>query len=275
VTVVLDATGFEAAYRNAAGAVRDLWTPAMQERLALHCHGWRPGAFDFGNYLRASWPRYFLAYRSIAESGECRTVCDVGGFFGVFPATLAGLGFQVTMTESLGYYAGAFGPLFEYLSGKGVTVVDYDPFGVERSPGRFDAVTVMAVLEHYPHSPKRFMANVVAMTRERGYVYIEVPNIAYWPKRMDLLRGRTPLPPLADIFHSEVPYLGHHHEYTTAELMDLATWSGLRVLGVRHFSYSLQGTRWQRLWTKPLETLALAFLPKAREVVSVLCRREE
>jgi len=275
VTVVLDASRFEAVYRTAADALCDLWTPAMQERLAVHCHGWRPGAFDFGRYLRASWMRYYIAYRSIAESGECRTVCDVGGFFGVFPATLAGLGFQVTMTESLGYYAGAFDPLFGYLMEKGVTVVDYDPFEVDRPPGRFDAVTVMAVLEHYPHSPKRFMANVVAMTRERGYVYIEVPNIAYWSKRVDLLRGRTPLSPLLDIFHSEVPYLGHHHEYTTAELKDLATWSGLRVIRVRHFNYSPQGTPWQRLRANPLETLALAVLPEAREVVSVLCRREE
>jgi len=275
VTGVLDSRRFEAAYRTAADAVCALWTPAMQDRLAAHCHGWRPGAFDFGNYLRASWRRYFLAYRSIADGGECRTVCDVGGFFGVFPATLAGLGFQVTMTESLGYYAGAFDPLFDYLSGKGVTVVDYDPFGGGRPPGRFDAVTVMAVLEHYPHSPKRFMANVVAMARERGYVYIEVPNIAYWPKRLALLRGRTPLSSLSDIYHSDVPYLGHHHEYTTTELRDLATWSGLRVLKVRHFSYSRQGTRWQRWKANPLEAFALAVLPEAREVVSVLCRREE
>jgi 2-polyprenyl-3-methyl-5-hydroxy-6-metoxy-1,4-benzoquinol methylase len=151
--------------------------------------------------------------------------------------------------------------------------VDYAPFGAVEPPGRFDAVTVMAVLEHYPHSPKRAMANVVAMTRERGYVYIEVPNIAYWPKRVGLLRGRTPLPPISEVFLSEVPYLGHHHEYTTAELKDLVTLSGLRVHRIYHSSYSQQGTRWQRFTRKPLETLALAVLPEAREIVSVLCRR--
>ena len=120
-----------------------------------------------------------------------------------------------------------------------MTILDYDPFLPEASLSeRFDVITVMAVLEHYPHSLKTFMTNIRSLTQPDGRLYIEVPNIAYWPKRTALLFGRTPLAQLTDIFHSEVPFIGHHHEFTIAELRDLVRLSGLSIVYEDYYNYT-------------------------------------
>ncbi|HEX7241529.1 MAG TPA: methyltransferase domain-containing protein, partial [Longimicrobiaceae bacterium] len=206
---------FERAYREALAGVWPHWSPGMQAEMARHCHGWSPERFDFRAYLDASAARFHRAYRALAEDASVRSVCDVGGFWGVFPLTLKRLGYEVAMTESLRYYSEAFRGLFDHVAAQGVEIVDYDPFE-EGSPlaGSWDAVTVMAVLEHYPHSLRPFMENVVAGVRPGGMVFVEVPNIAFWPKRVSFLRGHSPHTPIGDVYRSAVPFIGHHHEFT-------------------------------------------------------------
>lgn len=261
---------FAAVYREVTREVWARWTPDMQERIARHCRDWGPGRFDFRVYLEASVRRYHAAYRAFAAE-PVKTVCDVGGFWGVFPATLARLGYQVTLTESLRYYGGSFDALFAHLAASGVRVVDYDPFGREPPPLVADLVTVMAVLEHYPHSLRRLMDNVKGLCAPGGRIYLEVPNIAYWPKRVGLLRGRSPLPPLESIYESAVPYLGHHHEFTRGELRRLAKLAGLTVLRETSFTYSVAGGPLRRALRRPLESLVQALVPGSREVLGALC----
>jgi len=135
---------------------------------------------------------------------------------------------------------------------------------------------VMAVLEHYPHSLKTFMRNVIAMMRPGGEVYFEAPNIAFWPKRVGLLRGSTPLTPLREIFHSAVPFIGHHHEFTMRELHELTELAGLSVTAQEQFNYtpgfepSLSG-----FVRHPIRSTAFALLPDSREILGVLCRRKD
>jgi 2-polyprenyl-3-methyl-5-hydroxy-6-metoxy-1,4-benzoquinol methylase len=247
------------------------WTPEMQREIARHCYPWSPGLFDFKLYLQASAPRYYYAYRAILPYGRGAEICDVGGFWGVFPATLKALGYRVTMTESLQYYSSAFMPLFEQVARLGVKIMDYDPFkaGVTLSD-RFDLITVMAVLEHYPHSLKDFMSNVLSLLNPEGKIYIEVPNIAHWPKRMSLLWGKTPLVNLKEIFLSEVPFIGHHHEFTLAELRELANLCGLRIIKEGFYNYSEKMT-FKTLIKNPLNMLAYLFLKDSRECLTVLC----
>ena len=265
---------FAALYREETRLVWARWTPAMQERIALHCRGWAPGRFDFSRYLEASLRRYYVAYRAFAKE-PARTVCDVGGFWGVFPATLARIGYEVSLTESLRYYGDSFAPIFDHLAGRGVRVVDYDPFGDAAAPLAADLVTVMAVLEHYPSSLRRFMANVTAMLSPGGRLYVEVPNIAYWPKRVGLLHGRSPLADLEDVWDSAEPYLGHHREFTREDLRRLARLAGLAVLKEDAFNYSATGSAAARLLRRPVETLAMALFPATREVLCALCARRE
>jgi 2-polyprenyl-3-methyl-5-hydroxy-6-metoxy-1,4-benzoquinol methylase len=267
---------FERIYQASVRAVFEHWTAEMQSLIALHCHGWSPGLFDFKNYLEASSIRFYKAYRSIARQGANLSVCDVGGFWGVLPLTLKELGYDVAMTESLKYYNDSFGALFEFIRERGVEIFDYDPFEEAAALDRqFDVVTLMAVLEHYPHSHKILMQNISRLMKPDGRLYIEVPNIAYWPKRVGLMMGRTPLAQLADIYLSDVPFIGHHHEFTIAELRELAQLSGMKVLAEDFYNYtpgSLPNIL--MLVRRPVQYMAFLLLKDARECLAVLCELE-
>lgn len=268
---------FDAIYQEAVAVVFAHWTTEMQGELAAHCHSWGPGLFDFKNYLSASSLRFYKAYRSFAAAGLQQRVCDVGGFWGVFPLTLKKIGFDVAMTEALQYYGESFRALFQSIQDHGVTIFDYDPFEPEASlPQKFDVVTVMAVLEHYPHSLKHFMSNIRSLLKPAGSLYIEVPNIAYWPKRVALLRGHTPQAQLAEIFRSDVPFIGHHHEFTIAELRDLARLSGLKILAEDFYNYTPGSLPHLKMMVRsPVQFLAFALLKESRECLAILCQSNE
>ncbi len=262
---------FDLVYQSSVNAIWPHWNTEMQAEIARHCIAWSPGRTDFLNYLQASSIRFYHAYIALFDSGG-RTVCDIGGFWGVWPMTAKKLGFEVAMTESLRFYGQSFAPLFDQIASSGVEIFDYDPFAVgSELPSRFDLVTVMAVLEHYPHSLKTFIANVKSLTAPNGRIYIEAPNIAFWPKRLGLLFGRTPLAPLADIYGSEAPFIGHHHEFTIEELRDLERLGGLRIIAEKFYNYSLADANKFKLYLRhPAMSLALVISPTCRECISIL-----
>ena len=74
---------FDTLYQDVVSNVYHHWTDDMQEQLAQHCYGWKNGLFDFRKYLTTSSIRYYYAYKELCKAGN--SVCDVGGFWGVFP----------------------------------------------------------------------------------------------------------------------------------------------------------------------------------------------
>lgn len=256
--------------------VRDIlarWTREMQIAIARHCAGWHPDRFDFPAYFHRSARRFHLAYEAVLRHGAT-TAVDVGGFWGVFPLTLKDLGVRVVMTEALRYYDRAFDPLFDYLRGEGLEIVDYDPFDPAASAfGRFDAVCAMAVLEHYPHSLRSCMTQLRGLVSERGFLYVEVPNIGYWPKRWNfLLHGATPLAPIDEIWDSEVPFIGHHHEFTIHELRRLAALSQMQIVAENFYNYSSDPLPWRELVRRPWLHAMPLVVPRTRELLSVVLR---
>ena len=265
---------FDIVYQDSVSLLLNHWTVEMQQRMAVHGHGWSPGLFDVPNYLRCSSTRFYRVYLKAAERGTEQTLCDVGGQMGVLSVTLSKLGFDVTMTETLKYYGDLFKEFFECIAAQGVKLVDYDPFEPEAQLTRkFDFISVMAVIEHYPHSLKSFMGNIMQLMNPEARIYIEVPNIAYFPKRLRMLLGHTPLAPVKDIFLSEVPFIGHHHEFTISELRDLVHLSGLAIREESFYNYSLNCQPfWKKLVRYALEPAFLA-LKDSRECMAVLCER--
>ncbi|MBV1871147.1 MAG: class I SAM-dependent methyltransferase [Gammaproteobacteria bacterium] len=237
---MVDASEFYIIYDEVCEECTQRWSPEMQREVAQHCHGWSPELFDFTSYFRSSSVRFYAAYQKLKEQFPSNaTVCDVGGFGGVFPIVLSRLGYEVFMTESLEYYSAAFDPLFSYVENHGVTVIDYDPFGADKVPKlKIDFLTCMAVLEHYPHSPSLFMENIKQLLKVSGVALFEVPNIAYWENRKKLLFGVSPLVPIEHIFRSKTPFIGHHHEYAKDELLTLMRLSDFHVLDVDTYNYS-------------------------------------
>jgi 2-polyprenyl-3-methyl-5-hydroxy-6-metoxy-1,4-benzoquinol methylase len=265
---------FKKIYEEKVESIFKHWTREMQTKMSFHCYGWNPEVFNIRTYLEASVIRYYTAYCAFAKRGQGLTLCDVGGFWGVFPITLCQLGYEVTLTESLKYYGTSFESLFDSIRAQGVRIVDYDPFKPGPIPDQYDVVTVMAVLEHYPHSLKVFMTNMKSMMQPTGGLYLEVPNVAYWPKRMSLLRGHTPLVDLENIYKSKAPFIGHHHEFTIDELRKLASFSQLEIVREFFYTYSVTESLWNRLWNKPLETTVQLLWPQTRECMAVLCQKK-
>lgn len=265
---------FDAIYQDSVKLVFEYWTEQMQIELASHCHAWGPGLTDFRDYLQVSSIRFYKAYLAIAKGADTQRICDVGGFWGVFPLTMKKLGYDVSMTESLQYYGDSFSGLFKCIRDHGVTIFDYDPFEpADAMTERFDVITMMAVIEHYPHSLRTFMGNIRSLMKPEGRLYLEVPNIAYWPKRVALLLGRTPLAQLADIFQSEVPFIGHHHEFTIAELRDLVRLSGLEIVYEDYYNYTIGAApKFRTRLRSPIMFLAFPLLKESRECLAVLCK---
>lgn len=267
---------FDKVYQLAVGRVFRHWTPEMQRQIAQHCYSWSPGLFDFKSYLEASSIRFYRAYSRMSAADESYSVCDVGGFWGVLPLTLKELGYRVAMTESLKYYNGSFDALFDFIRERGVEIFDYDPFEEDaRLDRQFDVVTLMAVLEHYPHSHRTLMKNVSTLMKPSGRLYLEVPNLAYWPKRIELLKGRTPLAHISDVYRSDVPFIGHHHEFTMPELRELARLSGLRVVAEDFYNYTPGSfPNLKMMVRRPFQFMAFLWLKEARECLAVWCERD-
>jgi hypothetical protein len=102
---------------------------------------------------------------------------------------------------------------------------------------------------------------------------VEVPNIAYWPRRVDLLRGRSPLVPAQVIFESSVPFTGHHHEYTRAELSAVLERAGYGILGCDAYTYSADwGASLKGRLIDRLGRMVTARWPATNELITVTCR---
>jgi hypothetical protein len=277
---VLDINRFRDAYRRSVQDVMRFVTPERQAVIATHNPALRPGRFDLGVYLRASERRYAELIRLLNaharfDREELRTL-EVGGFLGAYPLALARLNIPVTLVEHYGYYHGAFDELAEYLASAGVAIWDADFTQVLRAaPERHTLVTNMAMLEHLADSPKILMDNLASATDERGALVIEVPNIAYFPKRRGALMGRSVHPDLAAVYESAIPFTGHHREYTLQEAIDLLSWTGFAVDEAALLNYSIDlrnGTSLERLRTLAVDAWPTMLFPRCREVIMIIAR---
>ena len=274
----VDIQAFRRAYRQAVADIVPFLTADRLAVVARHNPGWDPGAFDHVAYLRTSEVRYVTALQTFernggaAGGGVLRTL-EVGGFMAAFPLALARLGLRATLSEEYGYYYGAFDELRDYVAAEGVEIWDLDltqpidPFPSDR----FDLVTAMAILEHLAHSPKVMLSNCRDLLGSGGKFVLDVPNIAYWPIRAGLLRGVSPLPPIAHVFHSEAPFTGHHREYTESELRDVLEWSGLGIDELLTYNYSPWPDK--RLHMRLIADLPRTAFRSMRELLLVCARR--
>jgi SAM-dependent methyltransferase len=263
---------FPPAYRQAVADIMAVM-PSDLSALARHNAGWRTGRFDPRQYLLDSETRYLRAARALDAAGA-RRVLDVGGFLAAFPLALQRLGYSVSIAEKFGYYDHALDGVAERLRSSGVEVIDADFTEPGSDPGalagRFDAATCMAVAEHLAHTPRHLLESIRTVLKPGGALVFEVPNLAYWPRRYLLFfRGETVLAPIEDVYHSAVPYTGHHREYTLSDARYVVGQAGFGIVSEQTFNYSIgRGGLLERLKFAP----ALLFKEWA-EVILLHCRK--
>lgn len=239
---MIDLETFSAAYKDVVNEIMTLM-PNDLSAIAKHNIGWRSGNFDPKQYLLDSEARY-LRVLPMLLSSHAEHILDVGGFMAAFPLALKRLGFKVSIAEKFGYYSHALDAIAEHLKANGIEVIDMDftEPGNDMSglSSRYDAVTCMAVAEHLAHTPKNLLENIRECLKPGGTFIFEVPNLAFWPRRFSFFfKGHSVLSPIAEVYHSAIPFTGHHREYTLEDARYVVNEAGFRIASEQTFNYSI------------------------------------
>jgi methionine biosynthesis protein MetW len=104
-----------------------------------------------------------------------------------------------------------------------VRVGDIDA-GLPYGDGEFDAVTCVAVLEHV-FDPEALVRELVRVIKRHGQLLVEVPNVAFLPRRIGLLFGRLP----RTAYNEPGWDGGHLHYFTLDAVEELLARNGVQV----------------------------------------------
>jgi 2-polyprenyl-3-methyl-5-hydroxy-6-metoxy-1,4-benzoquinol methylase len=201
------------------------------------------GAEFFQKYFCMSMTRVYHLLEMLLGFGVVSgTVLEIGSLFGTFSGSLQRAGYQVTAIDRYKTFGGALDAYVEDMRSSGATVVETSPEEEEAATaalGKFDIVISMAVIEHIPHTPRLFLQKLKEHLKPGGLLFIDTPNIArYWNRRY-LSEGKSIHQPIAMQFRSEIPFEGHHREYTINELRWMMSECGLADVRATQFDYNL------------------------------------
>ena len=80
------------------------------------------------------------------------------------------------------------------------------------------------------------------MLKPGGLLLMDTPNLAYLYNRQKLARGESVMPEIKTQFYTDVPFQGHHHEYTVSEMVWMLDQIGHVDISVELFNYSQYGS---------------------------------
>jgi len=103
----------------------------------------------------------------------------------------------------------------------------------------FDMVMLHDILEHLHDSPRDMLNDLLELVKPEGLLFITVPNAVNIRKRIDVLCGRTNLPPFDQYYWYPGPWRGHIREYVKSDLAMLSDYLDLEVLELRSCDHML------------------------------------
>lgn len=231
--------------------------------------------YDWSAYLRCSVARVVHVQRALAQYAvPGARVLDFGSYFGNFSLALAASGYAVEAVDAYGEYGAALAPCVALQRSQGIKVHDFAETGhdVKSLHGRFDAVVCAGVVEHIPHTPRYLLETLTRLLRPGGILVLDTPNLAYLYRRLALLEGQSIFPAIAQQYHTELPFEGHHREYTVAEVEWMLAAAGHAVLSVETFNYSVFGQS-QLTGDHVAYFHAMQADPSLREIIIAVSRR--
>ena len=169
---------------------------------------------------------------------------DYGAYFGNFSLFARRAGFDTWAFDSYRAYEGALDPAVRAMAAHGIHVVDPEEVGFDLgglAPASFDVVLLMGVIEHIPHTPRPLLETIRRVLAPGGTLVLETPNLAYAYNRRRLAEGRPIGPAIELQFETEIPFEGHHREYTLDEVVWMLRRMGQESIESEMYNYSLYG----------------------------------
>jgi len=199
------------------------------------------------------WPRYLKTLRAAARQAavldrEELRLCDLGGYFGIIAASMNGLGYRGDVVDSYGVLLtdAKHADLRRWWAKVGLAVHDIDlqqpdlrlPFEDES----FHLVTLLAVIEHFPNTPRLVLEEARRILRPDGLLIVDTPNAGALGTRVGfLLHGEGVWASASEVYDSEIPFPGHTRCYSRSELVDVLKWSGFEPVDVALFDLGPHG----------------------------------
>ncbi|HWG03827.1 MAG TPA: class I SAM-dependent methyltransferase [Beijerinckiaceae bacterium] len=201
--------------------------------------------WDWVPYLRLSAIRIAQAAALLRQRGALSgRLLDFGSYFGNFAFFARRHGFDTLAFDSYAAYGSAFESVTRLMAERGIRVLDPVDVGSDlaRLPAEsVDVVLCMGVIEHIPHTPRLVLEAISRVLRPGGTLILETPNLAYTYTRRRLMEGRPIGTPIELQFETEIPFEGHHREYT----LDEVTWMLRRIgqvdIDAVYYNYSIFG----------------------------------
>jgi 2-polyprenyl-3-methyl-5-hydroxy-6-metoxy-1,4-benzoquinol methylase len=199
--------------------------------------------YDWANYLRCSVARMVRVLRALRPLASGARVLDLGSYFGNFALMCRRAGYAVDAVDSYAAYGTGLAKFRALLEANNVRVLDFSDVGFDLAglDGNYDAAVCAGVIEHIPHTPRLLLESLNLKLKPGGLLILDTPNLAYLYNRQRLARGESIFCPLPLQYETELPFEGHHREYTVAEVQWLLDRIGHDVVSIETFNYSIYG----------------------------------
>ena len=154
----------------------------------------------------------------------------------------------------------------------GIEYVDASKHNMDFKGMTFDMIVMTDVIEHLHESPKNILLKLLSSLNDDGVLFITVPNAGNIRKRVDLLRGRTNLPPFSSYYWYPGLWRGHIREYVYKDLTELAVFLDLEIILLRGSDHMLSKVPAGFL---PLYKLVTAIFPRWKDSWTLIAKKNK
>jgi len=229
--------------------------------------------FDFVSYLERSAIRYDRIFQQPLMSGA--KWLEIGCLFPAFPIALSLMGMNVSIVEDFSFYPPEIHQMYTQVSDTfGIRFLNHNLSTQENMvlPDRYDYTSLMGVMEHLPHTPRFLLENIHLNLNPNGFLYVDVPNLYFSFNIQRFLKGQHIQQPIATLYRSGIPFVGHHREYSVSDLRYVLGEAGFHVNRLELFSYSTDFSL-RRIANPSLIFHLLSQMPSFRELIFVECQK--
>tara|TARA_B100000795_G_C22784392_1_gene433904 strand:+ start:529 stop:1323 length:795 start_codon:yes stop_codon:yes gene_type:complete len=160
--------------------------------------------------------------------------------------------------------------ILEFSKKMGIHYINTMNNGIDAKGTTFDMIMLNDIIEHLHESPKDLLLSLLNLLKDDGVLFITVPNAGNIKKRLNLLVGRTNLPPYSSYYWYPGQWRGHIREYVYNDLIELSKFLDLDIElidGCDHMLTNVQP------WLIPFYKFVTWFFPKWKDSWVLVARK--